>query len=38
MPLIRVLSNSAMQDRHWDKVNAICVSQIRPVIEEKKLS
>jgi len=31
LPLIRCFSNRAMQERHWERVNACCDDQIHPL-------
>jgi dynein heavy chain len=37
IPLIRCLSNNAMQDRHWKRINEACDSTIHPVTEPLQL-
>jgi hypothetical protein len=37
IPLIRCLSNPAMQNRHWDKINEGCDATIHPATDPLQL-
>jgi len=37
IPLIRCLSNNAMQNRHWARINEICDATIHPATDPLKL-